>query len=42
MSFEIGLSGDEKGQGQRRTTWTRRRVFTHAAVGRVEDALCPQ
>ena len=25
-------------QGQRRTTWTRRRIFTHAAVGRVEDA----
>ena len=36
--FEIGLSGDQKGQGQRRTTWTRRRIFTHATVGRVEDA----
>ena len=30
--------GDQKGQGQRRTTWTRRRMLTHAAVGRVEDA----
>ena len=38
MPFEIGLSGDQKGEGQRRTTWTRRRIFTHAAVGRVEDA----
>ena len=38
MPFEIGLSGDQKGQGQRRTTWTRRRIFTHAADGRVEDA----
>ena len=36
--FQIGLSIDHKGQGQRRTTWTRRRIFTHAAVGRVEDA----
>ena len=23
---------------KRRTTWARRRIFTHAAVGRVEDA----
>ena len=38
MPFEIGLSGDQKDQGQRRTTWTRRRIFTHAAVGRVENA----
>ena len=37
MPFEIGLSGDKKGQGQRLTTWTKRRIFTHAAVGRVED-----
>ena len=29
----------KKGQRQRRTTWTRRRIFTHAAVGRVEDAF---
>ena len=26
----------KKGQGQRRTTWARRLIFTHAAVGRVE------
>ena len=38
MPFAIGLSGDQKGHGQRRTTWTRRRIFTHAAVGRIEDA----
>ena len=38
MPFKIGLSGDEKGQGQRWTTWARRRILTHAAVGRVEDA----
>ena len=38
MPFEIGLSEDQKVQGQRRTTWTRRRIFTHAADGRVEDA----
>ena len=38
MPFEIVLSRDPKGQGQRRTTCTRRRIFTHAAVGRVEDA----
>ena len=35
MAFKIGLSRDQKGQGQRRTTWTRRRIFTHVAVGRV-------
>ena len=29
VPFEIGLSGDQKGQGQRRTTQTRRRIFTH-------------
>ena len=29
---------DQEGQRQRRTTWTRRCVFTHAAVGRVENA----
>ena len=34
----IGVSTDPEGQRQRRTTWTRRRVFTHAAVGRVENA----
>ena len=28
----------KKGQGQRRTTWARRRILTPAAVGRVEDA----
>ena len=38
MRFAIGLSGDQKGQGQRRTSWTRRRISTHAAVGRIEDA----
>ena len=38
MPFKIGLSGDQKCQGQRRTTWTRRRIFSHAAVGMVEDA----
>ena len=38
MSFKIGVSRDQEGQRQRRTTWTRRRIFTHAAVGRVEDA----
>ena len=38
MPFKIGLPTDQKGQGQRRTTWTRRCVVTHAAVGRVEDA----
>ena len=27
MPFEIGLSGDHKGLGQRQTTWTRRRTF---------------
>ena len=27
---------EKKGQG--RTTWTRRRIFTQAAVGRLEDA----
>ena len=37
MSFKIGVSRDQEGQRQRRTTWTRRRVFTHAAVGRVEN-----
>ena len=36
--LEIGLSEDQEGQRQRRTAWTRRRIFTHAAVGRVEDA----
>ena len=34
MPFEIGLSGDQKGQGHRRTSWTRR-ILTHAAVGSV-------
>ena len=38
MPYEIGLSRDKKGQGQRRTAWARRRIFTHAAVGRIEDA----
>ena len=38
MPFKIGLSRDNKGQGQRRTTWARRRIFNHAAVGRAEDA----
>ena len=38
MPFKIGLSRDNKGQGQRRTTWARRHIFTHAAIGRVEDA----
>ena len=38
MQFEIGLSGDQKGQRQRRTTWARRRTLTHAAVGSFEDA----
>ena len=38
MPFEIVLSRDQKGKGQRRTTWARRRTLTHAAVGRVEDA----
>ena len=38
VSFEIVLSRNREGQRQRRTAWTRRRVFTHAAVGRVEDA----
>ena len=28
MPFEIGLSGDQNGQGQRQTTWTRKRIFT--------------
>ena len=43
MSFEMGLSRDKKGQRQRRTTWTRRRIFTHATVGRVEDVcVCPR
>ena len=28
----------KKGQGQGRTNWTRRRILTHAAVGRAEDA----
>ena len=28
MPFEIGLSGDQNGQGQRQTTWTRRHIFT--------------
>ena len=31
-----------KGQRQRRTTWTRRCFFTHAAVGRVEKCSCQQ
>ena len=35
MSFKIGVSRDQ--EGQRRTIWTRRCVFTHAAVGRVEN-----
>ena len=34
----FGVSRDQEGQRQRRTTWTRRYVFTHAAVGRVENA----
>ena len=39
MSFEVGLSGDLEGQEQKMNSfWTRRRVLTHAAVGRVEDA----
>ena len=38
MSFKIGVSRDQEGQRQRWTTWTRRRILTHAAVGRVEDA----
>ena len=29
---------NQKGQGQRRTSWTRRRILTHATVRRVEDA----
>ena len=33
VPFEIGLSGDQEGQGQRRTTWTRRRILTYAAAG---------
>ena len=38
-SSRLVLSREKKkSQGQRRTTWTRRRIFTHAAVGRVEDA----
>ena len=37
MPFEFGLSRDQKGQGQRRTTWARR-ILTHAAVGWNEDA----
>ena len=36
--FKIGVSRDQEGQRQRRTTCTRRCVFTHAAVGRVENA----
>ena len=31
MPFKIGLSRDQEGQRRRRTTWTRRRIFTHAA-----------
>ena len=38
MQFEIGLSGDQKGKGQRRKIWARRRILTRAAVGRVQDA----
>ena len=33
MSFEIGLTGNQEGQRQRRTAWTKRRIFTHAAIG---------
>ena len=38
MSFKIGVSRDQESQRLRLTTWTRRRIFTHAAVGKVEDA----
>ena len=36
IPFEIGLLEDQKDQRQRRTTWARKRILTHAAVGRVE------
>ena len=32
------VARNQEGQRQRRTAWTRRRISTHAAVGRVEDA----
>ena len=38
VPFEVGLSGDQASQEQRRTAWTRRRILTHASVGRVQDA----